>query len=220
MLTAYTATGKQVILTRQMSLSGLREWRNNETFHCPQCKEHLLLKVGDIVIPHFSHKQQTNCRNSFSEGESPTHLLGKTHLYELFTHHQLPTEMEPYLPDIKQRPDLLVTIHHQQIPIEFQCSTIPVSLIEARNAGYETLDMRPIWILLTPTNIQTSTASVVTTRIPHFEQYFIRRVESTSHQSSNEQCRKDQHQYADGCIEDSPRVGIGKESGQESSGKS
>ena len=184
LLTALTATGKQVVLTRQMSLPSLRQWRKNETFHCPQCKEQLLLKVGDIVIPHFAHLQQSTCRNSFSEGESPTHLLGKTHLYELFSHHQLPTEMEPYLSDIRQRPDLLVTFQDQQVPIEFQCSTIPITLIEERNAGYNSLDMSPIWIIVTPTNIQTSKASVITTRIPHFEQHFIRQLESSSNKQA------------------------------------
>ena len=169
MLTALTATGKQVVLTRHMSLPSLRHWRKNETFHCPQCKEQLLLKVGDIVI---------------SEGESPTHLLGKIHLYELFTHHQLPTEMESYLPNIKQRPDLLVTFQDQQVPIEFQCSTIPITLIEERDAGYNSLDMSPIWIIVTPTNIQTTTASVVTSRIPHFEQYFIRQIESPNNEQT------------------------------------
>ncbi|ARD49112.1 competence protein CoiA [Sporosarcina sp. P33] len=180
MLTAHTASGKQVVLTRQMSPASLRDWRKNETFHCPQCKEQVLLKVGEIVIPHFSHQQQTNCRDSFSEGESPTHLLGKTQLYELFTAHQLPTVLEPFLPDIKQRPDLLVTWQTQQVPIEFQCSTIPISHVNERNAGYRMLAMLPIWILVTPRAIQSSSASVLTHRFSRFQQHFIRHIDSVA----------------------------------------
>lgn len=182
MLTAYTNSGKRVVLTRQMSLSHLRKWRESETFHCPQCKEHLLLKVGDIVIPHFAHLQQTDCRDSFSEGESPTHLLGKIQLHELFSDLLLQTEMEPYLPDIKQRPDLLVTWQNTRVPIEFQCSTIPIAKILERNAGYRSLDMVPIWILLTPPHVRASAASVQTYRLTQFQQHFIRRIDSSANE--------------------------------------
>ncbi|WP_158233785.1 competence protein CoiA [Sporosarcina sp. P3] len=180
MLTALTSGGKQVVLTRQLSLSNLREWRKNETFHCPQCKEHVLLKVGDIIIPHFAHLKQTTCRDSFSEGESPTHLLGKIQLYELFTQLPLHTEMEPYLPAIRQRPDLLVTWQNEQIPIEFQCSTIPIARILERNAGYHSVNMLPIWIVLTPPQVQDTLAFVLTYRLTQFHQHFIRHMHSST----------------------------------------
>ncbi|PID21837.1 hypothetical protein CSV61_06360 [Sporosarcina sp. P3] len=180
LLTALTSGGKQVVLTRQLSLSNLREWRKNETFHCPQCKEHVLLKVGDIIIPHFAHLKQTTCRDSFSEGESPTHLLGKIQLYELFTQLPLHTEMEPYLPAIRQRPDLLVTWQNEQIPIEFQCSTIPIARILERNAGYHSVNMLPIWIVLTPPQVQDTLAFVLTYRLTQFHQHFIRHMHSST----------------------------------------
>ena len=178
LLTALTSDGKQVVLTRQLSLTSLREWRKNESFHCPQCKEPVLLKVGDIIIPHFAHLKQTTCRDSFSEGESPTHLLGKIQLYELFSHLHLQTEMEPYLPDIRQRPDLLVTWQNEKIPIEFQCSTIPIAHILERNAGYHSVNMNPIWIVLTPPKVQDSLAFVLTHRFTQFQQHFIRHIHS------------------------------------------
>ncbi|ARF18281.1 competence protein CoiA [Sporosarcina ureae] len=180
MLTALTSGGKQVVLTRQLSLSNLREWRKNETFHCPQCKEQVLLKVGDIIIPHFAHLKQTTCRDSFSEGESPTHLLGKIQLYELFSQPYLQTEMEPYLPAIRQRPDLLVTWQNEQIPIEFQCSTIPIARILERNAGYHSVNMLPIWIVLTPPQVQDTLAFVLTYRLTQFHQHFIRHIHSST----------------------------------------
>ncbi|PIC81573.1 hypothetical protein CSV75_07330 [Sporosarcina sp. P18a] len=178
LLTALTSGGKQVVLTRQWSRVNLREWRKNETFHCPQCKEQVLLKVGDMVIPHFAHLKQTTCRDSFSEGESPTHLLGKIQLYELFSRLQLQTEMEPYLRDIRQRPDLLVTWRNEQVPIEFQCSTIPIARIVERNAGYHIAKMLAIWIILTPTQLQDSSSFVLTYRFSQFQQHFIRHIHS------------------------------------------
>ncbi|WP_158231928.1 MULTISPECIES: competence protein CoiA [unclassified Sporosarcina] len=180
MLTALTSGGKQVVLTRQSSLTSLREWRKNETYYCPQCKEQVLLKVGEIVIPHFAHLKQTTCRDSFSEGESPTHLLGKIQLYELFSQLHLQTKMEPYLPAIRQRPDLLVTWQNEQIPIEFQCSTIPIARILERNAGYHTVNMLPIWIVLTPPKVQDTSAVVLTYQLTQFQQHFIRHIHSST----------------------------------------
>ncbi|WP_194841021.1 competence protein CoiA [Sporosarcina cascadiensis] len=176
MLTAHTAEGELVILTRSQSLESLRERRKQESFYCPQCKEQLILKVGDLVIPHFAHYQQSSCRNSFSEGESPAHLLGKSQLYEFFSHHTPAVKLEPFLPDIQQRPDLLVVWGDTEVPVEFQCSTISTSLVRQRNAGYYLLNMLPVWIILTPQSIQTSTADILTLRLSSFLQFFIRQI--------------------------------------------
>lgn len=176
MLTAITTKGETVTLTRKMPLPDLREWRTKEQFHCSQCKEKVQLKVGDIVIPHFAHYQQTNCRESFSEGESPTHLLGKSQLHELFSSHHIEVKVEPFLPNIRQRPDLLVTWQDTQVPIEFQCSVIPLELVEQRNAGYQMLTMAPIWILVTPPAIRAATAHILTIRLTQFQQFFIRQL--------------------------------------------
>ncbi|WP_158232486.1 competence protein CoiA [Sporosarcina sp. P13] len=176
LLTAHTTKGQTVILTRNMSLPELRERRKNETFYCSQCKEKVHLKVGDIVIPHFAHYQQTNCRESFSEGESPTHLLGKAQLHELFLRHETEVKLEPFLPDIRQRPDLLVTWQETHVPIEFQCSVIPLEHVEQRNAGYHMLDMQPIWIIITPSAIRSSSALILSIRLSQFQQFFIRSI--------------------------------------------
>ena len=177
LLTARTAGGELVILTRGQSLESLREWRKQESFYCPQCKEQLLLKVGDVVIPHFAHYQQSSCRDSFSEGESPAHLLGKSQLYELFSRYALDVKLEPFLQDIQQRPDLLVLWGNTEVPVEFQCSTIPTSLVRQRNAGYYLLKMLPIWIILTPQVVHKSSADTLTLRISSFLQFFIRPVQ-------------------------------------------
>ncbi|WP_153731993.1 competence protein CoiA [Sporosarcina obsidiansis] len=180
LLTARTAVGELVVLTMNKDLDSLREWRKNETFFCPQCNQQLLLKVGDVVIPHFAHYQHTNCRESFAEGESPTHLLGKSQLFELFSRHTLEVKLEPFLKDVRQRPDLLVTWRGTEVPIEFQCSVIPLTDVQQRNAGYSMLNMLPIWIILTPQTIRSSSATILSIRLSQFQQSFIRQFDHRS----------------------------------------
>lgn len=119
-------------------------------FYCPQCKQPVLLKVGDFVIPHFAHQQATSCVQAFSEGESFEHLLGKQRLYSFFQKHADHVELEPLIHHISQRPDLLIRYHAKKIPIEFQCSTMPISRLEERTSGYQRAGLNPLWLLCTP----------------------------------------------------------------------
>ncbi|WP_342512926.1 competence protein CoiA family protein [Sporosarcina sp. FSL K6-1522] len=149
-LTAKTAEGELIVLSADLKKEQLKEWRKKQRFYCPQCRDPVHLKVGDIIIPHFAHQQDASCRTSFAEGESKVHLQGKQQLYAFFRKHADYVELEPYLPLLAQRPDLLVTKCSEVIPIEFQCSTIPIADIAARTAGYRRAGMRPTWILRTP----------------------------------------------------------------------
>lgn len=167
-----------MVLSRHLSLSSLRERRKTEAFFCPQCKQPVILKVGDVVIPHFAHRQHTTCRDSFSEGESPSHLLGKSQLYDWLSQHSDQVELEPYLQEIKQRPDLLVTWQGEEVPFEFQCSVIPVSKVVERNAGYSYMNMQPIWLLQTPQTYQSTRETILSIRLTRFQQFFIRNIQS------------------------------------------
>ena len=110
----------------------------------------LVLKAGQIKIPHFAHFKNSQCELLFSEGESATHLLGKQQLYQLFTKLHLEPILEPYLPQIRQRPDILISKDGRQFAIEFQCSKIPFSLFQQRTNGYVAANITPIWIVHTP----------------------------------------------------------------------
>ena len=150
MLVAITKQDELFYLRREMSHRDLQQIKQVNQFFCPQCKEPLLLKVGSIKIPHFAHLKHSSCESLFSEGESTAHLLGKQQLFSLFSKLQLPVILEPYLPHIQQRPDLLVTKGDKHFAIEFQCSKIPVSLFKNRTKGYFETKIQPIWILHTP----------------------------------------------------------------------
>ncbi|WP_432357690.1 competence protein CoiA [Sporosarcina sp. UB5] len=172
-LTACTDEGQLIILTPELERQELRKWRQTGSFYCPQCKGGVQLKVGDIVIPHFAHKRDSTCDGSFSEGESPQHLNGKRLLYERLLAVTQEVVLEPLLNNISQRPDLLVKTGEAMFPIEFQCSTIPISDLEKRTDGYRRVGMHPIWILHTPSKFMNLHEGVGIFQFSKFQEWFI-----------------------------------------------
>lgn len=141
-LVATTAQKKLVYLTGQHTRKELQEIRSNEQFFCPSCQAPLLLKIGEINIPHFAHKTLSDCHHS-NEPESSLHLQGKLLLYQFFNRLNFKVELEKYLSEIRQRADLLVD---KKYAIEFQCSLIPAQQLIQRSKGYRQLDIYPLWI--------------------------------------------------------------------------
>lgn len=171
---AKTNEGNNVTLVQGMRKEDLRRMRARLTFYCPQCHEKVLLKVGEFNIPHFAHQQHSSCRSLFSEGESAAHLAGKLQLYTFFQQNErITVQLEPFLKQLAQRPDLLIETATGKIPIEFQCSHIPVADIAARTAGYQKALMRPIWILQTPKKLQQLPQGAVMYSLSRFEESFL-----------------------------------------------
>ena len=171
-LTAKTDEGKLIVLTPELERERLRKWRKLRLFFCPQCNFPVQLKVGNITIPHFAHMKDAVCLTLFSEGESHKHLQGKQQLYGFFQKYAQLVELEPFLKMVSQRPDILVTTESESIPIEFQCSTIPITDVESRSAGYHSIGMKPIWILHTPAKLSTLSIGVGTFNFSRFHKSF------------------------------------------------
>jgi competence protein CoiA len=146
-LTAKKDNDKIFTLERQMTREQLEHLRSTSQFTCPQCGNPLRLKIGKVVTPHFAHIVSTDCFTSFSERESPTHLIGKQQLAEFFTRIGYKVELEAFIPKISQRPDLLIRKNKSLYAIEFQCSVIPTEDIEKRNSGYRRIKIPTVWIL-------------------------------------------------------------------------
>ena len=141
-LVAKTEQSELFYLTGKHTRKELHEIRLRKKFFCPSCQAPLLLKIGEINIPHFAHQTLSTCDN-FSEPESSHHLQGKLLLYQFFHQLGFKVELESYIPQIRQRADLLV---NGQFAIEFQCSMIPVTQLNQRSEGYRRLSMHPLWI--------------------------------------------------------------------------
>ena len=154
-----------------MTREHLEHLRSTSQFACPQCGNPLRLKIGKVVTPHFAHIVLTDCFTSFSERESPTHLIGKQQLAEFFKRIGYKVEVEAFLPKISQRPDLLIRKNKRLFAIEFQCSVIPTEDIERRNIGYRRIKIPTVWILRSPKNFNTSGVTLI--KLSKFEQSFI-----------------------------------------------
>lgn len=118
----------------------------NETYHCPSCQTPVHLKLGAVIRPHFAHFQNEACEG-FSEGETDEHVNGKLHLKEWIESLGYKVELEAYLSELKQRPDLLIHVEDRRIALEFQCSFIPIQKTIERSNGYLEAGYEVIWVL-------------------------------------------------------------------------
>ncbi|GGA98835.1 transcription factor [Macrococcus hajekii] len=113
----------------------------SEQYRCPVCLKPVVLKKGRYKIAHFSHQRIIDCYKSTYKTESLAHLQGKHQLYNMSR--GLQVDMEYYLSDIEQIPDILI---ERRLAVELQLSVIPVDAIIRRSAGYRRLGMDVIWI--------------------------------------------------------------------------
>ncbi|MBF0780437.1 MULTISPECIES: competence protein CoiA [unclassified Granulicatella] len=121
--------------------------REKETcYFCPSCRCKVYLRQGRNRTAHFVHYKKCD-QDTFSEGETEEHIQGKLLLYNWLSQCEGSVELEPYLPKLKQRPDLLYTTCTQKIAIEFQCSPITCEKMLERTQGYERAGYKVIWIV-------------------------------------------------------------------------
>ncbi|WP_040979702.1 competence protein CoiA [Oceanobacillus jeddahense] len=143
---AKNKTGDMILLFRH-SQDELLGWKQSkEIFYCPICKERVIIRSGERVIPHFAHLPHTECLLS-GGGEGVYHEKGKLQLFKWLSHFNMKTELEVYFPEISQRADIFVQIEEKKIAIEFQCARVSQEEILSRMQGYKSIGMESIWIL-------------------------------------------------------------------------
>ncbi len=147
LLVALTKDGKSLsIANSNLTKEELIQLREQEQFYCPACHQEVIVKLGAKHAWHFAHKKKLTCTDEI-ENETAYHIAGKKHLYEWFKRQGLDVVLEPYLQDVKQRPDLLVTTSKKKYAIEFQCAKISTEIFLKRTNCYQNLLYTPIWIL-------------------------------------------------------------------------
>ncbi|MDG4656642.1 competence protein CoiA family protein [Ectobacillus antri] len=144
MFVAIDAQKRTYNVLHATSKAQLRILRQQTTFFCPVCNEPVRLKIGSHNQPHFAHIRTSNCPEF--ERESAYHLKGKEKLYQWLHRQKFNVEIEKYIPDIAQRPDLMASKQDVSMAIEYQCSTISCELLVKRTMSYWRQGIRVIWI--------------------------------------------------------------------------
>jgi len=115
-----------------------------QDYFCPKCQKKVNLRVGVRVRPHFSHAIDKDSLVNDNPGEQKEHLFLKKILQRWFSQDQkVKVEIEKYLPQISQRPDLLI---NGNLALEVQCSMIPVKQLIKRCQAFKKLGMQVIWL--------------------------------------------------------------------------
>ncbi|MBC1891796.1 competence protein CoiA family protein [Listeria booriae] len=140
MFTAKDRDGHDVVVTRG-NVKRLKDRR--EQYTCGCCGERVILKAGEINMPHFAHLSSSRCSFA-SEGETQRHLSGKKYFLEWLILQDRRADLEVYLKGIQRQADILVD---EQIVIEYQCSTVSVKELEQRTEDYQLAGLQVHWIL-------------------------------------------------------------------------
>ncbi|WP_188801713.1 competence protein CoiA [Sporolactobacillus putidus] len=146
MLIAAMDDGRLIsLVSPDFTRSELNLLRNRKRFYCPVCRSPVRLRLGSKKKWHFSHHPKYPCIIE-TEPESTAHLSGKEDLFQWTKANGRTPELEHYIPEIHQRPDIYLPGIHP-IALEYQCSTISEEKLHARTCGYMSVGIRPIWIL-------------------------------------------------------------------------
>ncbi|MCQ2011648.1 competence protein CoiA family protein [Sporolactobacillus sp. STSJ-5] len=114
-------------------------------FYCPVCQAPVHLKTGTKRCWHFAHQPHHACFVD-SEPETSAHLSGKEDLFHWCDDAGRSPQLEHYLPELRQRPDLYLPGIEPAV-IEYQCSMIPEEVFASRSMGYLDAYITPIWVI-------------------------------------------------------------------------
>ena len=74
-------------------------------------------------------------------------MHGKELLYRWFKRQNFQVDIEYYLPEIKQRPDVFVERAGRKIAIEYQCANLAIEQLYKRTYSYWQAGIQVIWIV-------------------------------------------------------------------------
>lgn len=112
-----------------------------QNYWCPLCNESVFIKNGKINQPHFAHRKGSLCPASH-QGETEEHRALKRLFARWCKLDGLAYKLEHYLPNIQQRPDILIG----NLAIEVQCSALSIRRLVERTQAYRRAGYVPVWI--------------------------------------------------------------------------
>ena len=149
MITIFIAkreNGEKIHLLYNCNEELLRHMRQQERFFCVACGKEVQMKLGKQKSWHFAHKKVDSCL-AFYEAESMYHRHGKELLYRWFERQNFHVDIEHYLPQIQQRPDIFIERAGRKIAIEYQCANLSIEQLYKRTYSYWRAGIQVIWII-------------------------------------------------------------------------
>lgn len=125
----------------------LKKWASKKILLCPVCGKPYEYCHGKVKSPYFRHMDKTECEYLYSESETDEHLIGKRDLFEWIKKQDGVTSavLEGWIPETKQRPDVMFNYGGKKYVIEYQCSPIASEYYD-RHDLYKASGIVDIWI--------------------------------------------------------------------------
>lgn len=135
----------------------LKKWSSKKILLCPVCGKPYEYCHGKVKTPYFRHMDKAECEDKYSESETEEHLNGKRDLFEWIKKQKGVTNavLEGWIPETKQRPDIMFECNNKKYVIEYQCSPIATEYVE-RHELYQASGIIDIWILGTDKYLEKS----------------------------------------------------------------
>lgn len=126
----------------------LKKWAKKGIILCPTCGKPYEYCHGKIIGGYFRHKEKNILEDKFSEPETSEHIQGKNNLYNwlLKQNGVSNVELEAWMPETHQKPDIKFLYNGEQYVLEYQCSPISGEYIE-RHELYQAAGIKDIWVL-------------------------------------------------------------------------
>ena len=140
--------GIKNVNTFEYDKAKLKEWSNKGILKCPECSEKVIYCHGDFKIPYFKHEAKSDCVGSYYEPMTEEHIGGIKLLYDRLSSIDgvVNLEVEKYIKNTRQRPDIYFEYCNNRYCIEYQCSPISTQY-KNRHELYELEGIKDIWIL-------------------------------------------------------------------------
>lgn len=135
-----------------LSLEEIRKFRGRQ-FKCHLCEQEMVLKAGDIITPHFAHKDKCPYENYARTNESEEHIRAKAFLmkwlpFALRDMADVKVESEFPVHPVRRIADLIIESDTGWgFVFEVQLSAITVEEIRRRTNDYLRAGLNVLWFL-------------------------------------------------------------------------
>lgn len=136
------------LMRGKMRIVSFKAEKSDGPFYCPECGDEVILRKGDIRVPHFAHTTpDAQCdMRMYSEAESPQHRLVKFDIYSGLKRSGKFTVVDMEYRVGHSVADVYGEKEGVRVAIEVQHSDIQIGEIAARMQKYAENDVYCAWV--------------------------------------------------------------------------